>query len=782
MFKNLKKLNEKPKITTLDTINYEVMKKNGICKVDKETYSKTLEFSDITYLLAKDEDKETIFKFWFQFINSFNEDIDIQFSFINFKNKHNSSKIQANIDKDDEYKEYRKEYTDILKQHELKGTNGIEKRKYITFSVKAKDFETATKRLEKIEANIITNLKKLGVRSRLLNGKERLKLFHKILGTEKNFNLDEDWTIVKEQGIPTKALISPSYINFSENHIYEADKKFYQTVYISLDSSDLTDTMLSDILDVEDDMILTFHIKSMERKDSIKFVTGKDTDVKAMKVEYQQKAFNNGFSGDILPPKLEIFSKETDGVLYDLQYGNEKLFYLTITLRLSSEIKKELEVKIEQVKEIINKHLCNIINLSYRQEQALNSLLPLGKNLINMDRMVNTSSAAIFIPFLTQELFQSSEKAYYYGLNALSNNMIMADRTELRNPNGLILGTPGSGKSFAAKEEIVNSILRTDDDILVCDPEEEYSPLINAFKGQVIKISPNSTNYINPLDIDITGEEDPLPMKSDFILSLFELVSSSNNKYNTGLSAIEISVIDRCLPMLYKKYFEKPIPQNIPILEDLYNLLLKEGEVGKKLATEMEIYVKGSLNVFNNRTNINIQNRIVSFDIKEIGKKLQKIGMLIIYENVWNRVSKNRNKGRSTRYYIDEFHLLLRDPQTASYSIEMWKRFRKWGGIPTGITQNVKDLLSSPEIENIFDNTDFIILLNQASGDKEILANKLNISEHQLSYITDSDSGEGLIKYNDMIIPFVNRFPKNSKLYKVMTTKFEESSKFRKTI
>ncbi|WP_231698917.1 VirB4-like conjugal transfer ATPase, CD1110 family [Parvimonas parva] len=785
MFKILKDFNSKPKVTTLDTIQYNIMKKNGICQIDNTHFSKTLKFSDINYLLAKEEDKETIFKLYCNFLNSFNEDTEIQFSFVNRKNEGlNDGKDFEHIKKEktDGYEYLREEYFNMLKNQKTKGNNGIEKSKYITFTVEEKDLETAIKRLEKVEINIANNYKKLGVKTEKLDGRDRLRLFHSLINSEKEFNLDEEWKLVKEQGVPTKAIISPSYMNFSSKQFIEMDKKFYQTVYLSIDSSELSDTLLSDILDIEDNIVVTFSIKAIDRKESLKFIHNKDTTIKQKKVDYQQKAYQNGFSQDVLPAKLEIFEKETDGLLYDLQYGNEKMFLVTILISFEAESEKELDTKKENIKEILNKYFCSMTNLSYRQEQALNTILPIGKNKIEMDRMLTTSSLAIFIPFLTQELFQSSNKSLYYGLNALSNNMIMCDRTLLKNPNGLVLGTPGSGKSFSAKREMINAVLITEDDVVICDPESEYGDLVKAFGGQTIKISPVSKEYINPLDIDITGEEDPLPLKSDFILSLFELVTSNNNSNSVGLSAAEISIIDRCLPKLYKKYFENPVPENMPILSDLYMLLKEQGDIGENLATEMEIYVKGSLNIFNHRSNINIKNRLISFDIKEIGKQLQKIGMLIIYDAVWNRVSKNRHAGKTTRYYIDEFHLLLNNKQTAQYSVEMWKRFRKWGGIPTGITQNVKDLLKSKEIENIFDNTDFIYLLNQSGGDKEELARRLNISEHQLSYITDSGQGEGLIKYNELILPFRDDFPKDTKLYKLMTTNFNDlnNSKYRR--
>ena len=406
------------------------------------------------------------------------------------------------------------------------------------------------------------------------------------------------------------------------------------------------------------------------------------------------------------------------------------------------------------------------------QEEGLMSSVPLGVCHVPIKRALTTTSTAIFVPFTTQELFMPGE-SLYYGLNALSNNMIMVDRKKLKNPNGLILGTPGAGKSFAAKREITNAYFVTDDDIIIGDPEGEYYPLVNALGGQVIHISPNSKDYINPMDInmDYSDDDNPLGVKSDFILSLCELIMGSRN----GIEAEEKSVIDRCLPLVYQKYFENPVPENMPVLGDLYNCLRSQKEPqAQRIATALEIYVNGSLKVFNHRTNVQLDNRIVCFDIKDLGKQLKKLGMLIVQDQVWNRVTINRSSHKSTRYYMDEFHLLLKEEQTAAYSVEIFKRFRKWGGIPTGITQNIKDLLASREIENIFENSDFILMLNQAAGDRQILAKQLNISPYQLSYVTNSGEGEGLLFYGNIIIPFKDKFDRRLKLYSLMTSKPSE--------
>jgi type IV secretory pathway VirB4 component len=376
------------------------------------------------------------------------------------------------------------------------------------------------------------------------------------------------------------------------------------------------------------------------------------------------------------------------------------------------------------------------------------------------------------VPFTTQELFQTGE-SLYYGLNALSNNVIMADRKTLKNPNGLILGQPGSGKSFAAKREISNAFLVTDDDIIIADPEAEYFPLVQHLGGQVIKLSLSSKHHINPMDInpDYSDDADPLALKSDFILSLCELIVGGKD----GLTPGEKTIIDRCLPFVYREYLADPKPEKMPTLGDFYDQLLEQNdEDGNYVAKSLEIYVKGTLNVFNNRTNVDINSRLVCYDIKDLGKTLKEIGMLILQDQVWGRVTANRAAKRTTWYYCDEFHLLLKEKQTAAYCVEIWKRFRKWGGIPTALTQNIKDLLASAEIENIFENSEFILMLSQAAGDREILARKLGISEYQLSYVSQSNPGEGLLFFGNVIIPFTDNFPKDTELYRYMTTKPKE--------
>ena len=526
---------------------------------------------------------------------------------------------------------------------------------------------------------------------------------------------------------------------------------------------------------METSEIVTMHIQSVDQTAAIKQIKHTITELDRSKIEEQKKAVRAGYDMDIIPSDLATYGKDAKALLKELQSQNERMFLITFLIMNTGKTEQELENNVFQASSSAQKHNCNLRRLDFQQEQGLMSSLPLANNLIEIQRALTTSSTAIFIPFTTQELFQNGDEALYYGLNALSNNLIMVDRKKLKNPNGLILGTPGSGKSFSAKREITNAFLVTDDDVIICDPEAEYTPLVNCLEGQVIKISPTSTHYINPMDINESYSEDdnPLALKADFILSLCGLIVGGKE----GLQPIEKTVIDRCVHQIYQHYFEDPKPENMPLLEDLYHALLQQEEKeAHRVATALEIYVKGSLNLFNHRTNVDINNRFVCYDIKELGKQLKKIGMLIVQDQVWGRVTANRSAGKTTRYYMDEFHLLLKEEQTAAYSVEIWKRFRKWGGIPTGITQNVKDLLSSREVENIFENSDFVYMLNQAASDRQILAQQLNISPHQLSYVTHSGEGEGLLFYGNVILPFVDHFPTDLALYKIMTTKLSDIS------
>lgn len=770
--KKKKKSRRKVPETVQDTLVYKAIFPDGICQVNNRKFSKTIQFYDINYLLAQNEDKSLIFDNYCDFLNYFDSSISVQLSFVNMTANTNIFLDAIKIeDQNDDFNIIRKEYSDMLQNQLAKGNNGLLKTKYITFSIESDNYKKAKLRLERIEMDIINNFKVMGVKSFALTGKERVELLHRMCHQDTREQLNFSWDLVKKGGMSTKDVIAPTSFNFSNHKQLKVGQTIGAVSHLQILAPELTDRMLADFLDMSNDIMVNFHIKSIDQTQAIKMIKRKITDIDKMKIEEQKKAVRSGYDMDILPSDLVTFDTEAKNLLEELQSRNERLFLVTILIYNTANSKQKLENIIFQVGGMAQKYNCAVRRLDYQQENGFLSTLPLGENFIEINRALTTSSTAIFIPFTTQELFMEGE-SLYYGLNALSNNMIMVDRKKLKNPNGLILGTPGSGKSFSAKREITNAFLITNDDIVISDPEAEYYPLVQKLGGQVIKLSPNSKDYINPLDINLNnGEDDPIRDKSDFIISLCEQVVGG--RY--GLDGEEVSLVDRCVRNMYEKYMENPTKENMPILEDFYNILLEQNnDKATGIATRLEIYVLGSMNVFNHRTNVNIDNRIVCFDIKELGSTLKMLGMLIVQETVWSRVATNRNNGKSTRYYIDEFHLLLKDEATAKYSVEIWKRFRKWGGIPTGITQNVQDFLASREVSNIVGNSDFIYMLNQNAEDRAVLAKQLDISKHQLSYVTNSNEGEGLLFYGNVIIPFIDKFPKETMLYGIMTTKPEE--------
>lgn len=758
--------------TAQQTIAYKWMYPDGICHVKDNYYSKAIQYQDINYQLAQEEHKRAIFDKYCDLLNYFDNAVHVQLCFYNYTGRisdyHEAIRINEQADA---FNDIRKEYANMLRTQLEKGNNGMLKSKYIIFGIEAEDYRTAKTRLARIELDVLAHLRGLGAIGVGLSGAERLRVMHDLLNdSDQKFIFD--WNRLKRSGLSTKDCIAPSGFDFSQTGSFKMGNKYAQVSFLQILAPELSDELLKNFLVMDSNQAVTLHIQSIEQTAAIKMIKRKITDLDKMKIEEQKKAIRSGYDMDILPSDLVTYTAEAKTFLESLQSRNERLFLVTFLIMNIASQRRQLENDFYQSAGIAQSANCNLKPLDYQQERGLTAILPLGSNPVPIERALTTSATAIFMPFTTQELFQPAP-ALYYGLNALSNNLLMADRRKLKTPNGLIIGTPGSGKSFSAKREITNAFLVTEDDIIITDPESEYAPLVRALQGEVVRISINSNQYINPLDInlDYSDEEDPVALKMDFIFSFIELAAGRKN----GLKPEEKSVLDRCTQLIYQKYLENPIPEHLPVLGDLYNRLLEMKETDANyLATVLEIYVKGSYKVFNHHTNVDTKNRLICFDIRELGKQLKKLGMLVIQDQVWNRVTRNRASKKTTWFYQDEFHLMLREEQTATYSVEIWKRFRKWGGIPTAITQNVKDLLASREIENILDNSDFIYMLNQASGDQEILAKHLNISKGQLSYVTHSGEGQGLLFYGNTIIPFTDHFPKDTQLYRIMTTKPDE--------
>ena len=776
-----KAANRKAVLSAQQTIPYLVMHPDGVCQLPGGLYTKTVEYEDINYSVASTEDQTAIFGGWSAFLNYFDTSLPFQLSFINRRSR-SRSKYKVNIPPaQDDFDSIRAEFTGMLKNQIAKSNNGIERSKYITFGLPADRIAEARPRLERVEADVTGNLKRLGVPSVPMDGQARLALLHGQMhpGNREPFRFS--WQDIPKTGLGTKDYIAPDSFDFRQARTFRIGQYWGAASYLQILASELSDKLLAEILELDAEMTVTMHIQTVDQLKAIKTIKGKISDIGKMKVEEQRKAVRAGYDPDILPPDLITFSKDAAELLADLQSRNERMFLLTFTVVNLAPTRQRLENDVFTVGGIAQKYNCALKRLDWQQEQGFVSSLALGYNEVEIQRGMTTSSTAIFIPFMTREL-RMAGPSLYYGMNALSHNVIMADRKKLKSANGLYLGSTGSGKSFAAKREIINVFLSIPKDrIIIVDPMGEYVPLVRRLgnQAQIIEISPDSPNHLNPMDVELnmTAGESPLSMKADFLLSLCELVVGGKD----GLQPIEKTVIDRCVRLVYREQALGIATGKTPLLQDLYEELLKQPEPeARRVATALELYCTGSLNLFNHPTNVKTDKRVVCIVLKNMGENLRKIAMHITNEFVSQAVDANFHNGVSTWCYFDEFHILLRDALTASYFVAVWKMLRKKGCVPSALTQNVKDLLASREIEAILDNTDFMILLSQAQSDRAILAKQLGISEHQLSYITHSNSGEGLLFYGDVTIPFVDRFPRGE-IYNLLTTRPEDLKNEAKT-
>lgn len=762
--------------TAQQTIPYRDMRRDGVCRVTENYYTKTISYEDINYAVASADDQAAIFDGYCSFLNYFDSALPLQLSFVNHRSRP-EKRYTVNIPmRQDEHDSIRAEFTSMLENQIAKSNNGLVRSKYLTFGVEADGLETARRRLERVEADIIGNFKRLGAEAHSLSGRERLEVMHGQLHPAGREPFLFDWKLIPQTGMSTKDYIAPTGFDFRQSRFFRVGAMWGAASYMQIMASELSDKLLRELLEMDAEMTVTMHIRAVDQTKAIKMVKTKLTDIDRMKMDEQKKAAKAGYDWDILPPDLVTFSKDAADLLNDLQSRNERMFLLTFLVVNLAPTKQQLENDLFTVTGIMQKHNCFLKRLDFQQEQGYMSSLPLGYNGIEIQRGMTTSSTAIFVPFMTRELRMGGE-ALYYGMNALSNNIIMADRKKLKSANGLYLGSTGSGKSFAAKRELINVFLTTQDKIIVVDPMGEYAPLVERLGGQVLTISPDNPlhHYINPMDIQIdkTDTESTLSLKADFLLSLCELILGGKE----GLQPVEKTVIDRCVRLVYRELVLGIGDGSMPLLQDLYTKLCEQPEPeAKRIATALELYCTGSLNLFNHHTNVSIDRRVVCVVLKGMGENLRKIAMHIVNELVTQAVNRNFTEGRATWCYFDEFHILLQDALSASYFVRVWKMLRKMGCVPSALTQNVKDLLSSREIENILENSDFMVLLAQAAGDRAILARQLGISEYQLSYISHSHPGEGLLFYGSTTIPFVDRFP-SGEIYNLLTTRPEDIAK-----
>lgn len=768
-----------------ETIPYKMPYPDGVFESADGYFTQTIAFDDITYQLLDNDPKNMLFERWCRLNNFFDQEIHFQWNYGNMElDKEEYSKEFIIKKQKDEFNVVRKEYSDMLVNRFAKGTNNLHKERYLTYGIHASDYKTAKRKLSKITKNLEKHYKKLGSKCKVLDGYERLELLFRIFHPATAEKLLWNFDMPVKTGLSSKDFIAPSSFSFKSGPELNATKYFRSgdrvgaVSYLSIFASDMEDRIVSDILSLDSNVWISIHADALPRDEALQLAKDNLTSVQAMIIDEQKSAVASGYDMDILPPEMETYRDAGEKLYHDLQRKDEQLFIVTITIVQTAETRKKLEDNIFELEGILKPYQCRLVRLDNRQEQGYMSALPLGNNNIEVKRTFSTTDLAIFIPFTTKELYASSGQ--YYGVNSLSNNVIMVNRKKLVNPNALVFGMPGFGKTFFVKREILDMFLKTSDDRLIIDPEGEYRWIVKLLRGQIVRVAPNSPVHINPMEINLFAQNeedkdyDPIAEKCNFVVSMCELILGDK----AYLGKREVAVIDEACKKVYSRFAENPVPENMPILGDLYDELRsiqgEKREIAMNLSIALSRYVTGSLSYFNHRSNVNINSRLVCFDLKEMDANQRDLTMLIIQETIWDRVAANRAKKRFTWVDIDEFHLLLRNPLTAAYSVEIYKRFRKWGGVICGITQNIKDLFRSPEIQNILDTTNFIAMLNQSGDDARLLSEHLELSEEEESYIKSGEPGKGLLWVEGVKVPFEDDFPKNTICYKVMTTKPEE--------
>ncbi|MGN1332867.1 MAG: VirB4-like conjugal transfer ATPase, CD1110 family [Lachnospiraceae bacterium] len=675
-----------------ETIPYEIPHEDGIFESASGYFTQTIAFEDVTYQLLDNEPKEILFGRWHSLINFFDNKVHFQFNYANMEmNREEYAKdfIIPLVETDNALlREVCREYSGMQVKQFSKGTNNLKKVRYLTYGIEAADYPTAKRQLSKITKQLERYFKRLESKYKVLSGYDRLELLFKIFHPGTKDKLLWNFDLPIKTGLSSKDFISPSSFCFKPGKDFNATKyfKFGDRIgavsRLHIDANDMDDRIVWDMLSINSNVWISIHGDSFTKRESLKQAKNYVSDVQEMIISKQKRAVNDGYDMDYLPAELRATYEDSEDLYRDIKRGDEKMINTTITIVQTAATRKELEDNIFELQNILEGFSCKLIRLDNRQEQGFMSSLPLGNNTIEVKRTFVTKDIASLIPFTTKELYSS--KGQYYGMNSLSNNVIMVDKKRLVNPNSLIFGMPGYGKTFFVKREIFDVFLKTSDDILIIDPEGEYEWLVKSLGGQVIKVGLNSPIYINPMEIDLTcnkNDEDyePIAAKCNFIVSLCEQILGKNGE----LDKDKIGVIDQACKAIYHRYESNPNPENMPILEDLYqelrNMPDEMKKIGMNLSVSLSRYVTGSLSYFNHRSNVNIKHRLVCFDLKEMDANQRDLTMLIIQEAIWNRVKINRAKGMYTRVNVDEFHLLLKHPNTAAYSVEMWKRLALQG-------------------------------------------------------------------------------------------------------
>ena len=733
-------------------------------------FSKTIRFTDINYAIASKEDKTSMFLGYSELLNALDTGSTTKITINNKRLNRQNFEQEILIPRQDDYLDgYRAEYNSMLMDKVTDSSNSVVQERYVTLSVHRKNVEEARAFFDRVTADVTTRLSHLDAHSEELDAVERLRVLHDFYRTGEEAEYRLDLRDLMRKGHSFKDSICPDSLEFKKDH-FVMGGKFGRVLFLKEYASYIKDSMISELTALNRSMMLSIDVIPVPTDEAVREMQNRLLGVETNVTNWQRRQNNNNNFSAVVPYDLEQQRKETREMLDDLTTRDQRMMFAVVTLVHLADSKEELDSDTETLQSAARKHLCQLATLHWQQADGLTTALPLGLRRIDALRTLTTEALAVLMPFKAQEI--RDQGGVYYGQNVISKNLIVANRKELLNGNGFVLGVSGSGKSFTAKEEIAGVALSTEDDIIVIDPESEYGPLIEGLGGEVVNISATSRNHINAMDMEqgYGDGENPVVLKSEFLLSLCEQLVGSGK-----LSAKEKSIIDRCTAGVYHDYIRSGYQGAAPTLQDFHAELLRQSEAeARDVALAIELFTEGSLNTFAKPSNVDTNSRILCYDIRNLGKQLLPVGMLVVLDSVFNRVIRNRQLGRNTWVYVDEIYLLFQHEYSANFLFTLWKRVRKYGACCTGLTQNVDDLLQSHTARTMLANSEFLVMLNQAATDRAELAQLLNISDNQLSYITNVDSGRGLIKCGSTIVPFMNTFPKNTRLYKLMSTKFME--------